>query len=1276
MRKLSFIIGLLIIVTNLLAQSPHGERLNIDCAVCHTTGSWNFINKNSTFHHTTQTQFVLEGQHQFTTCKQCHETLVFADADAECISCHTDMHNSTVGPDCARCHTTKIWMVDNITEIHQASRFPLLGAHNTSDCAECHKSVSLLEFEPLGINCIDCHRDNFLATTDPNHVNAGFSEDCFNCHNLYSHSWNSTGFNHNFFPLSQGHEINECEKCHGSNILEPLSNECYSCHQPDYLSASNPSHVNSDFSTSCDECHTLDLGWKPANFKIHDQLYFPIYSGKHSGEWDNCTECHTQPENLNTFLCTNCHEHTISKMNNEHDNVNGYSSDSYACFACHPQGNKDGGFNHNSTGFPLTGAHTTSSCLECHTSGYAGTSALCSSCHTNNYNQAANPNHTNAGINLTCEDCHTTNSWTPSGFNHTATGFELTGAHDGKQCAECHIGTTVGANPDCYSCHSQNYNETEGHLTQGFPHDCLECHNTTNWDDATFNHNVTNFPLTGAHIATECLSCHTNGYSGTPTLCNICHSNNYNQAANPNHTNAGITTTCDDCHTTTAWVPSLFNHTTTGFQLTGAHTGRQCADCHQGTTTGASPDCYSCHSENYTTAPEHVTQGFPHDCTQCHSTNTWDGASFDHNTTNFPLTGAHIATECLSCHTNGYTGTPTLCNSCHSNNYNQAANPNHTNAGITTTCQDCHTTTAWVPSLFNHTTTGFQLTGAHTGRQCADCHQGTTTGASPDCYSCHSENYTTAPGHVTQGFPHDCTQCHNTNTWDGAVFDHNTTNFPLTGAHIATECLSCHTNGYTGTPTLCNSCHSNNYNQAANPNHTNAGITTTCEDCHTTTAWVPSLFNHTTTGFQLTGAHTGRQCADCHQGTTTGASPDCYSCHSENYTTAPGHVTQGFPHDCTQCHSTNTWDGASFDHNTTNFPLTGAHIATECLSCHTNGYTGTPTLCNSCHSNNYNQAANPNHTNAGITTTCEDCHTTTAWVPSLFNHTTTGFQLTGAHTGRQCADCHQGTTTGASPDCYSCHSENYTTAPGHVTQGFPHDCTQCHSTNTWDGASFDHNTTNFPLTGAHIATECLSCHTNGYTGTATQCSACHQTNYNQTTNPNHTNLGFSTSCDLCHNTNPGWEPAQLVNHQDYYALNGAHAAIANDCYLCHAGNYTTTPNSCNGCHLTDYNNTTNPSHTAAQFPTNCESCHSENAWTPSTFNHDGQYFPIYSGKHQGEWNSCADCHKVPTNYSVFTCIDCHEHNSSDMANEHNDVSGYVYNSTNCFACHPTGRAED
>ena len=132
----------------------------------------------------------------------------------------------------------------------------------------------------------------------------------------------------------------------------------------------------------------------------------------------------------------------------------------------------------------------------------------------------------------------------------------------------------------------------------------------------------------------------------------------------------------------------------------------------------------------------------------------------------------------------------------------------------------------------------------------------------------------------------------------------------------------------------------------------------------------------------------------------------------------------------------------------------------------------------------------------------------------------------------------------------------------------------------------------------------------------------------------------------------------------------AHAAIANQCATCHNGNYNNTPNTCFGCHQDDYNQTNDPDHQAAQFPTTCETCHSQSAWEPATWDHDNLYFPIYSGEHEDEWDQCTDCHSNPNNYSIFTCLTCHQQGETNQ--DHQGVSGYQYNSNACLACHPEG----
>jgi hypothetical protein len=108
---------------------------------------------------------------------------------------------------------------------------------------------------------------------------------------------------------------------------------------------------------------------------------------------------------------------------------------------------------------------------------------------------------------------------------------------------------------------------------------------------------------------------------------------------------------------------------------------------------------------------------------------------------------------------------------------------------------------------------------------------------------------------------------------------------------------------------------------------------------------------------------------------------------------------------------------------------------------------------------------------------------------------------------------------------------------------------------------------------------------------------------------------------------------------------------------------------CYECHGPDYQIPSDPNHVLLQFSHDCTPCHTATAWLPSTFDHDGQYFRIYSGAHQGKWSSCSECHPSAGNYAEFTCISCHKHNQPDMDAKHSEVQGYVYSSPACYDCH-------
>ena len=734
--------------------------------------------------------------------------------------------------------------------------------------------------------------------------------------------------------------------------------------------------------------------------------------------------------------------------------------------------------------------------------------------------------------------------------------------------------------------------------------DCSDCHMSTNWNiipaKIKFNHNtMTSFKLTGQHATVSCQSCHKSLiFSEVKSNCISCHKDVHRNSLGPN---------CVECHSTQSWIAVniIKLHQERRFSLIGVHQNVDCQSCHSGYADlyfpTQSTSCYSCHKAQFAaaTSPNHIQSRFSTNCRECHSVTdfSWGTTSFNHNF--FPLVGAHNIQNCFSCHSPGsnFQGLTTACYPCHKQDYVNAKNPDHVAAKFPTTCQDCHTTTVtgFTQAFFSHNSTGFPLTGAHVNVSCQSCHNGNYASTPTDCYSCHSKDFagTTNPSHAQQNFSHNCALCHSTSSFGNGTFDHNTTSFPLTGAHTTVSCQSCHNGNYTSTPSDCNSCHSKDYAATTNPSHAAIGLSTTCQDCHNTANFTTSTFNHSSTGFALTGAHTTVSCQSCHKGTVVGTPTDCYSCHATDYanTTDPNHAQQGFSHDCSQCHSTTSFGDGSFNHNTIGFPLTGAHITVSCQSCHNGNYTNTPSDCNSCHNKDYMATTNPSHTTLGLPTTRQDCHTTTDFTTSTFNHSTTSFVLTGAHTTVACQSCHTGNVASTPTDCYSCHATDYnnTTDPNHAQQGFPHDCSQCHSTTGFGDASFNHNNTGFPLTGAHTTVSCQSCHNGNYTSTPIACYACHQADYNGTTNPAHQTAGFPTDCTPCHTTS-GWTPSTF-NHTTYFPLTGDHnISTCNTCHI-YAANFTVF--SCtNACHSQA---STDPHHRGVNgyvySPTSCYGCH-------------------------------------------------------------------------------------
>lgn len=451
-----------------------------------------------------------------------------------------------------------------------------------------------------------------------------------------------------------------------------------------------------------------------------------------------------------------------------------------------------------------------------------------------------------------------------------------------------------------------------------------------------------------------------------------------------------------------------------------------------------------------------------------------------------------------------------------------------------------------------------------------------------------------------------------------------------------------------------------------------------CADCHTTKSWKhladAMKFEHKETGFRLEGSHQSVACGSCHgELVFSHVGTACADCHSDHHQGQLGN-------ECQNCHVTRNWEPQTdllIQHADRGFPLTGVHAVADCEACHATGgreeFAGTPTECEVCHASDLAGATNPDHSGLAFSTDCQRCHHAAfgSWERTTFEHPHS-FPLTGAHLSVECRECHTTDFAAAQPDCYSCHTAAYnsTTEPNHVLADFSTDCQACHTTIAWVPSDFDHALTAFPLEGRHVGVNCGACHQTSYAGTSTDCYSCHQSDFEGTSDPGHLASAFPTSCETCH-TVAGWEPATFDHALTSFPLEGRHVGV--NCNACHQSGYSGTPTACYACHQPDYEGTNDPNHLAASFPTTCENCHTAAGWEPANWDHDAEYFPIFSGPHRNEWGNCSECHTVSTSFAVFDCTNCHEHRQSEMDDKHSDVNNYEFSSSACYTCHPNGR---
>lgn len=527
--------------------------------------------------------------------------------------------------------------------------------------------------------------------------------------------------------------------------------------------------------------------------------------------------------------------------------------------------------------------------------------------------------------------------------------------------------------------------------------------------------------------------------------------------------------------------PEHYDHGHVLFTLTGAHAQLACRRCHPraddvmppkgGRFLGPEQRCPSCHDDAHRGA-------FGSDCASCHGQEqAWQRApSFQH--ASFSLAGAHAAVACASCHPPGgqydvaaeRTAAPPTrsCAACHANPHDGDGTPTALRLPDAADCARCHAATKWQaarPDAARHAELGFALRGAHAGASCASCHGDAQ----------HAPRWRERPPGVAA-----CSVCH--------ADPHGAGLRSITAASApANGCAGCHLDSDTSF-----------------------------------TAGRLTAEQHRATGFVLQPPHADVACARCHDGPDRPtrfpgrAADDCRRCHAD------AHAGQ-FAHEpryaqCTACHAPTHFQPHGFGvaaHAATAFPLTGAHAAVACQTCHVRSgdaprrFAGTRTRCAECHVDvhrgTFDRSGRPQSISGR--TDCARCHGIEAFTPVLadFEHATwTGYALAGAHEKVACSACHPPAADkrlgrAAGSTCAACHQDPHA---GQFAAGATTDCARCHVVAGWRDLRFDHATqSRFPLDATHAKVACNRCHFAVDTGArtvirykplGTACSDCHR----------------------------------------------------------------------------------------------------------------------------------------------------------------------------------------
>ncbi|HEY2675646.1 MAG TPA: cytochrome c3 family protein [Steroidobacteraceae bacterium] len=941
-------------------------------------------------------------------------------------------------------------------------------------------------------------------------------------------------------------------------------------------------------------------------------------------------------------------------------------------------------FDHLSTGFELDGIHRDLACEACHLNAvFKGTPRNCGVCHVEGSTFNATPKTpTHIPSTNNCAACHGTFAFRPDiHFDHTEVMGSCVTCHNGtiaqgegpthpatsQQCDACH--SVLSWNPPktvdhtqiplaaagfCIICHNgaQAAGKPTGHIATNL--ECGDCHLTTNWLGATFDH-------TG--ITSNCVSCHNGtkavGKQGnhmpTTSTCENCHTTGIGTST-PSWTPSGFdhtqmtVTTCQTCHSGSVKISSGFvsgqptNHvppipsiidcgichgnnpaaeswTVLAASIATLHTGlnvTNCLQCHAGQTYAGVPAPYIPMSMSGVSpthaaplAPPHIPVLAGSDCSACHGAAYMSGG-FGPATAMSAAKHAFVSGACDTCHDTGKSfyvggGTPLQLRPA---DHIASTDP----AMATSDCSACHQTTDW-----NSTAMPSGHMPNPSNLSCAQCHASAPSDYTPATLAANSLLHT--------GISGNCGQCHGNNVTALTWFNNFTPKDALlTPAHIpflsGTDCSSCHSSSTYAVggfgPTMMSAAK-------------HAFVPTACDTCHETGltfylgASAPPL--------------QGRPADHIASGNAQQASGDCSGCHQTSDWTSnvmpPGHMPNPGNQACSVCH---TAIGSTLASYATLASVAALHsgIGGNCGQCH--GGVGVQLSFYNNNDNPIGAVLTPSHIPFTNGSDCSSCHAA--------NYVVGGFGSTGMSAAKHafvpttCNSCHEAGLTfylGASAPALQGRPADHTS--GNMVA--PNDCNQCHETTDWNSTALPAG--HMPNPGGQACAVChLGAPTNYKTPFASNAAL-------------HT--GITTGCAQCHGG-----ATQLSFYNNDLTIKAAvltpphiPAFTGEDCSACHAQNYAAggfgpmnmtqathagVGTTCNACHeagLSFYMGAASPGlqgrpadHTTGQMvaPNECSICHTTANWNSTAL--PAGHMPNPANQ------ACATCHiAAPSNYTTL-----------------------------------------